>query len=98
MITLPPPFASTADVEAGLAALERHFHATADRRGVFVTAYLTITRAVMAQCAAGGFRDAAWVGRYLVAFGTRYRMALDAYLAGDRARAPKAWRLAFDAA
>ncbi len=98
MPPIPPPFRTTADVHAGLSALEQHFLAERDRRGVFLTAYRTITEAIEAQRLAGGFADNDWVARYLVAFGTLYRDALVADLAGDVARVPKAWRLAFDAA
>ncbi|MCA0377368.1 MAG: DUF5995 family protein [Gemmatimonadetes bacterium] len=98
MLTIPAPFRTPADVRAGLGALEQHFLRTRDRRGVFLTAYRTITEAVEAQIAAQGFRDSAWVSRYLVAFGTLYRDALAADAAGDRAKVPKAWRIAFDAA
>jgi hypothetical protein len=98
MIPIPAPFRTTDDVRTGLTTLEQHFLSTGDRRGVFLTAYRTITAAVEAQCAAGGFRDNAWVEQYLIAFGTLYRDALVADVAGDAARVPKAWRLAFDAA
>lgn len=97
-LPLPAALSSTAHVHDWLVQLERACLSARDRRGVFVSAYLTITRAVEAQCAAGGFHDVAWVRRYLVAFGRLYADALAADLAGDRARVPKAWRLAFDAA
>jgi hypothetical protein len=98
VLSIPAPFRTTADVHAGLTALEQHFLRTRDRRGVFLTAYRTITEAVDARISANGFRDAAWVRQYLVAFGTLYRDALVADTAGDRTRVPKAWRIAFDAA
>lgn len=88
-----------------LSALEQQLLTARDRRGVFVTAYLTITKAVEAQCDADGFRDPVWVRQYLIAFGTLYRDALHhdavARRSGDAAavkRVPKAWRIAFDAA
>lgn len=98
MIPVPAPFRTAHDVLAGLSTLEQYFLATGDRRGVFLTAYRTITTAVDAQCTAGGFHDAAWVTKYLIAFGSLYRDALAADVAGDRSRVPKSWRLAFDAA
>jgi hypothetical protein len=98
MLPIPPPFRTTADVHAGLTDLEQHFLRTRDRRGVFLTAYLTITEAVEAQIAIGGFHDPTWVATYLVAFGTLYRDALAADAASGHAKVPKAWRIAFDAA
>lgn len=102
VLPLAAPFSSTGDVRRWLSALEQHFLAARDRRGVFVTAYLTITQAVESQCDAGGFEDDAWVRQYLVAFGTLYRDALLADVAarqrGDAIGVPKAWRVAFDAA
>ncbi len=112
-LPLPASFAGTADVHAWLSTLEQRFLADRDRRGVFVTAYLTITKGVQAQCDAGGFLDPAWVRTYLIAFGTLYRDALQrdvlarttGGLAGGttsgtaaNAPVPKAWRLSFDAA
>ncbi len=104
-LPLPSTLASTTDVRSWLQTLETQLLAARDRRGVFVTAYLTITKAVEAQCDAGGFLDAAWVRTYLVAFGTLYRNALQQDLlargagtAATTARVPKSWRIAFDAA
>lgn len=101
MIPIPPPFRTTADVFTGLTALEQYFLTKGDRRGVFLTAYLTITSAVQERCAARGFTDNEWVQRYLIAFGSLYRDALAADLSADvsgAARVPKAWSIAFDAA
>ncbi len=104
-LPLPASFASTVDVQSWLSTLEQRFLAARDRRGVFVTAYLTITKAVEAQCDAGGFLDPGWVRTYLIAFGTLYRDALQrdalARTAGGTAsgvRVPKSWRVSFDAA
>jgi Family of unknown function (DUF5995) len=104
-LQLPATLTTTADVRTWLSALEPQLLTARDRRGVFVTSYLTITKAVEAQCDAGGFRDPAWVRRYLVAFGTLYRDALrqdqlarSATAGATVHRVPKAWRVAFDAA
>lgn len=67
-----------------------------DRRGVFVAAYVEITRGVGARIREGAFRDSAWVERYLVEFAKLYRSALEAFDAGGAC--PKAWRIAFGAA
>ncbi len=104
-LSIASALTTTGDVRTWLTALEQQLLAARDRRGVFVTAYLTITKAVEAQCDAGGFHDPAWVRRYLVAFGTLYRDALRqdqlaraATAANPPVRVPKAWRVAFDAA
>ncbi len=104
-ITLPDRFPRTADVLSWLGTLEQQMLQARDRRGVFVTAYLTITRAIDAQCDANAFRDTAWVRQYLIAFGALYRDALRADLhtrsasaSTPNARVPKSWRIAFDAA
>lgn len=95
---LAQPYRTTADVAHGLAAVETRFKHERDLRGVFVTAYLEITRALERDLAAGGFADGAWVERYLVSFGNLYRAALHNYEAGRLDAVPKAWRRSFDAA
>ncbi len=90
-------YRSLAEVIAGLAALEQEFLARRDRRGVFVSAYLSITRELKCRIEAGRFHDGAWVSRYAVAFADLFRRALAACESGDRAACPGAWRLALDA-
>lgn len=104
-LSASPTLTSTADVRSWLTALEQQLLSARDRRGVFVTAYLTITKAVEAQCDAGGFHDPIWVRQYLIAFGALYRDALHHDVLARRSRdstditrVPKAWRVAFDAA
>lgn len=104
-LSTTPTLTSTTDVRSWLTALEQQLLTARDRRGVFVTAYLTITRAVEAQCDAGGFLDPVWVRQYLIAFGTLYRDALHHEVLARRStdpaavtRVPKAWQVAFDAA
>jgi hypothetical protein len=92
------PYRSPDEVVRALEGLERHFHARRDRRGVFATGYLEITRAILRHQRAGGFVDPAWSERYLVCFANLYRVALLRYQEGDTAAVPKAWRIAFDAA
>ena len=48
---------------AGLASLEQVLRSQLDRRAIFVTAYLNITRAIQQHVAAGAFLDNAWVAR-----------------------------------
>jgi hypothetical protein len=91
-------FTSTVGVAAALEALEEFCIPRRDRRGVFVTAYLRITRALMAEIEAGGFQDPEWVTRYLICFGNLYRRAHVAWERGELDRVPKSWRLSFEAA
>lgn len=105
LLSTAPVLTSTADVRVWLRTLEQQLLEARDRRGVFVTAYATITEAIEARSDAGGFRDPEWVRAYLVAFGALYRDALHRDVVARRSgtgddarRVPKAWRIAFDAA
>lgn len=95
-LPIGPAYGSVQDVIDGLSRLERAFLRSRDRRGVFVTAYLQITRELQRRIAAGRFADNAWVGRYLVAFANLYRAALAAYEAGQRGSVTEAWKVALD--
>ncbi len=104
-LSTPLTLTSTTDVRTWLTTHEQQLLAARDRRGVFVTAYLTITKAVESQCDTGGFYDPVWVRQYRVAFGSLYRDALNQDVrgrtvgsAGATGRIPKSWRVAFDAA
>lgn len=95
-LPLGSPYQTIQDVLDGLAALEEALLARRDRRGVFVSGYLQITRELKRRTETGGFRDPAWVGRYLIAFANLYRQALVDYEEARRDLVPKAWQLAFD--
>ncbi len=95
---LEAEYATTAEVAASLEAVEAYCLPRRDRRGIFCTAYLRITRALDSEMETAGFRDPDWMARYLVCFANLYRRALLAYELGDRPAVPKAWRIAFDAA
>ncbi len=86
------------DVIASLTAVEQYFLLRRDRRGIFVTAYLHISREIRRRLTTSRFLDADWVARYLICFGNLYRRALLAYEEGNLTAVPKAWRLSFDAA
>jgi len=93
--------ASYDSIDAGIQALgslEQAFRKQHDRRAIFVTAYLSITRAIGQNIAAGAFLDNAWVTRYALCFANLYRKALLAYETGDTLATPKAWQIAFDTA
>jgi hypothetical protein len=89
-------FTTIAEVASALEVVEAICLPRGDRRGVFATAYLQITRAIGTEIAAGRFHDADWTTRYLISFGNLYRRALLASETGGSL--PKSWRIAFDAA
>lgn len=94
-LPLPPRFASLTEAADGLEALEHALRKRQDRRAIFTSAYLNITRAIAQALEAGTFRDGAWTTRYTIAFANLYRSALLAYEQGDIAAVPKSWRIAF---
>jgi hypothetical protein len=79
-------------MEASLARLREH----RDPRRFFHATYLHTTRAVAAELAADGFRDAVWVERWDVVFAGFYLEALEAGLRGEPVDGP--WAAAFAAA
>jgi hypothetical protein len=96
-IPVPAPFARVHDVIAGLTQLENAFVAAKDRRGVFVTAYLVITRTIQEWIDRELFLQNEMIACYVVAFANAYRQALAHYEAGERLAIPKAWQQSFDA-
>jgi hypothetical protein len=94
-LALDAPYASLDDVVASLAEVERTFRERRDRRAIFPTAYLTITRAIGQGVAAARFEDPPWVARYGLAFANLYRTALRDWERGARAAVPTAWRIGF---
>jgi hypothetical protein len=91
-------YATLDDVVADLTALESRFRARGDRRSVFVTLYLVVSKEMRDRVARQAFLDPAWVHRYAVSFASLYRAALDAYDERRTTAVPRAWRLCFDAA
>ena len=66
-------------------------------RAAFLGTYLRTTEAVGAAVDAGSFEDPEWVERWDVVFAELYLAAHDADAAGDTAKVPRPWRLAFNA-
>ncbi len=96
--TLDTEYASIDEVLTALAALQDALVSRRDRRGVFVTAYVVITRELRRRIKAGRFIDPAWVERYAVTFANLYRSALHAYEAAAFDAVPTSWLAAFRAA
>ena len=82
-----------ADVVARLRMMEQDLLRERDRRAVFVTAYLEMSRRLLASLLS--FRDPRWVERYAVAFASHYFAAFDAYESPRPDLAPRPWRVAF---
>jgi len=95
-LPIGPIYHSIEDVIDGLAGTQEAFLKRRDRRGVFATAYLEITRELRRRIQAQKFHDGDWVGRYVVAFANLYRKALLAHHEGNRAALPRAWQLSLD--
>jgi hypothetical protein len=92
-MTPDPVAAVVAEMQKRLADLPEG----ASHRAVFLSTYLRTTEAVGEAVNAGSFEDSEWVQRWDVDFAELYLVAHDADAAGDRARVPRPWRLAFDA-
>jgi hypothetical protein len=94
----PRPYRTLDDVVNGLAAIEAGFLRQRDHRSIFATLYGVVSAEIRSRVAAGAFEDPPWVHRYAVSFANLYQQALLLWEDGSRATAPKAWRLAFEAA
>ncbi len=81
-----------------LSRLETRLRERGDRRAVFLTIYVRMTRAVQEGIERGRFADAAWMRRYLVAFADCYRRAFLAFERGTLGGVPDPWRIAFGTA
>ncbi|WP_406697678.1 DUF5995 family protein [Singulisphaera sp. Ch08] len=95
-LPIGPPYTTIPEVIDGLTELESVFILRRDRRGVFVSAYILITRELQRRIGSGLFNDNEWVERYVLSFANLYRQALEAYGRGDRFSVPDAWKMAFD--
>ncbi|GAC1305019.1 MAG: hypothetical protein NVSMB27_43920 [Ktedonobacteraceae bacterium] len=91
-------YQSIEDAIQRLVQLEQAFYDQRDRRAIFVTAYLNITRAVKLRVEENWFQDNPWATRYDISFANLYREALLAFERGDVASLPKAWRISFETA
>lgn len=78
-------------------ALVEQWEAATDRRSVFLSCYLRMSRNMLTGIEAGEFHDRIWVAALLRRFAEYYFVALDAYDRGDPAT-PIVWRYAHDRA
>ena len=91
------PFLSAEDASDKLAAYLQAFRSAGDRRSVFATCYLVMTRTMVKNLQQQMFDDNVWVEKYLVAFANLYRIALLQREADDDCL-PSCWKAAFDSA
>jgi hypothetical protein len=92
------PFESVREVADRLSRLEERLRERSDRRAVFLTIYVRMTRDVREGIERGRFADPDWMRRYLVTFADYYRRAFLAFERGNVGRVPDPWRVAFGTA
>lgn len=96
--TVERPFESVEDVGTRLSRLERLLRDREDRRAVFLTIYVRMTRAVKRGIENGEFNDGDWMRDYVVSFAEYYRRAFLAFERGNIDDVPEPWKLAFGTA
>lgn len=79
-----------------LISLEKILFRLQDRRAIFVTAYLNMTRVLKSKLGSGFFQDDLWVEKYAVSFANLYRIALLNFERGNIEEVPKAWNISFE--
>ena len=77
-------------------SLIRRWEETSDRRAIFLSCYLMMTRNMRTAIQRGEFHDPVWVARLLENFAGYYFVALQAY-EHNPASAPPVWQLAHQA-
>lgn len=92
------PFGSVDGASDRLSRLEARLRERGDRRAVFLTIYVRMTREVHGGIERGRFADPDWMRRYLVAFAEYYRRAFLAFERGNLGAVPDPWRIAFGTA
>jgi hypothetical protein len=96
-IAIPAESRSVDDVLAALLHLEEGFRQANDRRGVFVSAYLVITRMLDEWVSERRFHRNNLVAHYVIAFANAYLRALAAFEDSGRSKIAGAWRQALTA-
>lgn len=92
------PFESVTEVFDQLSHLEERLRERGDRRAVFLTIYVRMSREVHDGLEEGTFADPEWIRRYLVTFANYYRRAFLAFERGYIGAVPDPWRIAFGTA
>jgi hypothetical protein len=86
---------STDSARRGLVTLERALHAEHDRRAIFLTAYVVITREIKRHLRQKFFQDNVWVTRYVVRAANLYRQVLADFEYDNLEAVPKCWMISF---
>lgn len=81
---------------AAFRGIEETLYAEKDRRGVFTSAYLSMTLEIASRVGEQQYNDPEWVRRYAVAFANLYRVAFLAFVKGDLDAVPEPWRISFE--
>ncbi len=89
------PFESAEAVTDRLDQLESRLRDIEDRRAVFLTIYVKMTRSVRQGIQAGDFANPSWMRAYLTAFADEYRRAFLNYETGAIEQVPDPWHIAF---
>lgn len=91
------PFTTVEETYRSLHELEQLFREREDRRAVFLTVYVRVTREVAVGIERDEFENPEWVAEYLVTFANFYRRALLDFERGNVEALSGAWRLFFRA-
>lgn len=90
-------FESLEQTRNALQRTEEVLRAADDRRSVFLTIYVEMTKAVIQEIETEAFHDPAWARKYLIEFANWYREALLNFEQGNMQDIPQPWQLAFSA-
>lgn len=90
-------FESLEQTRNALQRTEEVFRAAGDRRSVFLTIYVEMTKAVIQGVETEAFHDSTWARKYLIEFANWYREALLNFEQGNIQDVPQPWQLAFSA-
>jgi hypothetical protein len=90
-------FVSLEQTHNALQRTEELLRAAGDRRSVFLTIYVKMTKGVIQGIEMGAFHDSVWARKYLIEFANWYREALLNFEHGNLQAVPQPWQLAFSA-
>ena len=79
----------------GLVALEQALRVGHDRRAIFLTAYVVVTREVKRNMRQKFFQDNVWVTRYIVRCANLYCKFLADFEYDNLEAVPKSWKISF---
>lgn len=95
LLPLSSEYNSIDNVISGLSALEKALRAARDRRSVYLTACVVMTREIRRRMRQRLFGDSVWVTRYVVSFANLYRKYLADFELDNLEAVPKPWLISF---